>query len=171
MKPSRGARRDNLFCRFFSVSHRLNFIFAWNCLMFAPINSLSLSLSHSFFVTQIFVETFEGEVFQKTVRDAITGAALSNNTLTRWIESMGKDLREEIYEDFRSSPYTALAIHESTDITLESQLLVYGKFACGCRKVEALLCCLTLHSTTTGHDILALWMLFSRRISLIGVVY
>jgi len=44
MKRSRGARRDNLFCSFFSVSQRLNFIFAWNCLMFVPINSLSVSL-------------------------------------------------------------------------------------------------------------------------------
>jgi len=47
MKLSTGALRDNLFCRFFSVSQRLNFIFAWNCLMFVPINSLSLSLSLS----------------------------------------------------------------------------------------------------------------------------
>jgi len=101
--------------------------------MFAPINSLSFSLSHSFFVTQIFVETFEGEVFQKTVRDAITGVALSNNMITRRVESMGKDLREEIYEDFRSSLYTALAIDESTDITSEAQLLLWqvlGKFRC-----------------------------------------
>ena len=80
-------------------------------------------------VLESFVEIFEGEVFQKTVRDAITGVALSNNTITRRIESMGKDLREQIYEDFRSSPYTALAMDESTDITSEAQLLVYGKFA------------------------------------------
>jgi len=33
------------FAGFFSVSQRLNFIFAWNCLMFVPINSPSLSLS------------------------------------------------------------------------------------------------------------------------------
>ena len=45
MKLSRGARRDNLFCRFFSVSQRLNFIFASNCLMFVPINSLSSMFS------------------------------------------------------------------------------------------------------------------------------
>jgi len=30
---------------------------------------------------------------------------------------------------------------------------VYGKFGCGCRIVEELHCCLTLHLTTTGHDI------------------
>ena len=30
-----------------------------------------------------FVEIFNGEVFQKAVRDAITGVALSNNTITR----------------------------------------------------------------------------------------
>jgi len=81
-------------------------------------------------VVESFVEIFEGEVFQKAVRDAITGAALSNNTITRRIESMGKDLRHQIYEDFRSSPYTALSIDVFTDITSEAQLLVYGKFAC-----------------------------------------
>jgi len=119
-------------------------------------------------VLESFVEIFEGEVFQKTVRDAIAGVALSSNTITRRIESMGKDLREQIYDDFRSSPYITLAIDESTDITSEAQLLVHGKFACGCRIVEELLCCLTLHSTTTGHDIFMI--LFSRRISLIGFV-
>ena len=39
-------------------------------------------------VLESFVEIWEGEVFQKTVRDAITGVALSNNTITRRIESM-----------------------------------------------------------------------------------
>jgi len=87
-------------------------------------------------VLESFSQIFEGEVFQKTVRDAITGAALSNNTITRTIESMGKDLRIQIYEDFRSSPCKALAIDESTDITSEAQLLVYGTFACGCRIVR-----------------------------------
>jgi len=76
-------------------------------------------------VLESFIEIFEGEVFQKTVRDVITGVALSNNTITRRIESMGKDLREQIYEDFRSSPYTVLAIDESTDSTSEAQLLVW----------------------------------------------
>ena len=33
------------FAGFLSVSQRHDFIFAWNCLMFVPINSLSLSLS------------------------------------------------------------------------------------------------------------------------------
>ena len=93
-----------------------------------------------------------GVVFQKTVRDAITGVVPSNNTIIRRIESRGKGLREQIYDDFRSSPYTALAIDEATDITSEAQLLVYGKFGCWCRIVEKLLCCLTLYSTT-GHDI------------------
>ena len=56
-------------------------------------------------VLESFVEIFEGETFQKTVRDAITGITLSNIAIARRIESTGKDLREQIYEDFRSSPY------------------------------------------------------------------
>jgi len=40
----RGAHDETTcFTVFFSVSHRLNFIFAWNCFMFAPINSLSFN--------------------------------------------------------------------------------------------------------------------------------
>ena len=104
-------------------------------------------------VLESFLEIFEGEVFQKTVRDAVTGVALSNNTITGRIKSIAKDLREQIYEDFRSSPYTALVIDESADITSEAQLLLYGKFACGCRIVEELLRSLTLYSTTAWHDI------------------
>ena len=57
-----------------------------------------------------------------------------------------------MYKDFQCSSI-ALAINESTDVTSEAQLLMYGKFACGWRIVEELLCCLTLHSTTTGHDV------------------
>jgi len=41
MKLSRGARRDNLLCRFFSVSQRLNIIKLFN----VCANKLSLSLS------------------------------------------------------------------------------------------------------------------------------
>ena len=100
-------------------------------------------------VLESFVEIFEGEVFQKAVRDAVAGVALSNNAISRRIESMGKDLRERIYEDFRTSPCTALAVDESTDIPSEAQLLVYGKFACGCHLVEEFssvyLCILTKH--------------------------
>jgi len=72
-------------------------------------------------VLESLAEIFEGYFFQKTVRDAITGVALRNNKITRRIESMGKDLREQIYEDFRSSSYTELAIDESTDITSQAQ--------------------------------------------------
>ena len=104
-------------------------------------------------VLESFVEVFDGEAIQKSVRDAVSGVALSNNTITRRIENMADDLREQIYNDFRSSRYTALAIDESTDITSEAQLLVYGRFIRGCRVVEELLACLTLHLTTTGHDI------------------
>jgi len=46
-------------------------------------------------VVESFVEIFEGEAFQKTVRDAITGVALSNNRITRRFESMGKDMRKQ----------------------------------------------------------------------------
>ena len=90
MKLSRGARRDNLFCRFFSVSQRLNFIFAWNCLMFVPINSLSLHPSsqreHFAVISQhVCLEKRDGRSFSwRTV------ACWESSTLTGWECWFGK---------------------------------------------------------------------------------
>ena len=116
-------------------------------------------------VIESFVGIFEGEVFQKTLRDVIIGVAVSNNRITR--KSMGNDLREQIHNHFGSSLYTALAIAKSTYLTSKAQLLVHGQFACGCHIVEEPLCCLTWHSTTTGHNIFsAVETFFTEKISL-----
>jgi len=73
-------------------------------------------------VLESFVEIFEGEVFQKIVRDIITGGALSNNTITCRIKSMGKDLREQIYEDF--------CFHLTQHWPLTSPLILRQKHSC-----------------------------------------
>ena len=46
-------------------------------------------------VFESFVET-SGKVFQTTARDSITGVALSNNTITRRIQCMGR-ISENIF--------------------------------------------------------------------------
>ncbi|XP_042243125.1 protein ZBED8-like [Homarus americanus] len=63
------------------------------------------------------------------------------------------DLKEQILEDFRNSPWTALAVDESTDITSQPQLLIFGRFLKESSVAEELLACISLETTTRGEDI------------------
>lgn len=100
-----------------------------------------------------FSEIFEGEPFAKKIRQAVDDVALSNNTMTRRIQCIAVDLKEQILEDFRNSPWTALAVDESTDITSQPQLLVFGRFLKEFVVAEELLACISLETTTRGQDI------------------
>ena len=62
-----------------------------------------------------FCKIFEGKPFARKVHEAVNDSALSNNTITRCIETIAADLKEQILESFRNSPWTALAVDESTD--------------------------------------------------------
>nr|XP_039258042.1 uncharacterized protein LOC120334603 [Styela clava] len=76
----------------------------------------------------IFCEIFEGELFARKVQEAVNKSALCNNTITRLIQTIAADLKEQLLEDFRISPWTALAVNESTDTTAQAQLLIFGRF-------------------------------------------
>ena len=51
-----------------------------------------------------FCEIFESEPFARKVHEAVKDSALSNNTITRRIQTIVADLKEQILEDFRNSP-------------------------------------------------------------------
>ena len=72
-----------------------------------------------------FCEVFKDEPLARKVHKAVNDSALSNNTITRRIQTIAADLKEQILEDFRNSPWTALAVDESTDITAQAQLLIF----------------------------------------------
>ena len=100
-----------------------------------------------------FSEVFEGEAFAKKILEAVNDAALCNNTMTRRIQVIAADLEEQILEDFRNSLWTALAVDESTDITAQAQLLIFGRFLKENSVAEELLACISLETTTRGEDI------------------
>ena len=100
-----------------------------------------------------FCEVFKGEPFARKVQEAVNDSALSNNTITRRIETNAADLKEQILEDFRNSLWTALAVDESTDKTTQAQLLIFGRFLKESSITEELLACISLETTTRGEDI------------------
>ena len=73
--------------------------------------------------------------------------------MTRRIQTIAADLKEQILEKFRNSPWTALAVDESTDITAQAQLLIFGRFLKESSMTEELLACISLETTTRGGDI------------------
>ena len=100
-----------------------------------------------------FFYIFEGEPFARKIPEAANDTALSNNTITRRIQAIAADLKEQILEDFRNSPWTALVVDESTDLTAQAQLLVSGRFLKESSVTEELLACISLETTTRGQDI------------------
>ena len=100
-----------------------------------------------------FCEVFEGETFARKIFEAVNDAALSNNTITRRLQVITADLKEQILKDFKNSPWTALAVDESTDITAKAQLLIFGRFLKESCVTEELLACISLETTTRGEDI------------------
>ena len=100
-----------------------------------------------------FCEVFEGEPFARKVHEAVNESALSNNTITRRNQTIAADLKKQILEDFRNSPWTALAVNESTHTTAQAQLLIFGRFLKESSITEELLACIALETTTRGEDI------------------
>ena len=100
-----------------------------------------------------FCEVFEGEPFARKVQKAVNNSALSNNTITRRIQAIAGDPKEQILEDFRNSPWTTLAVDESTDINAQAQILIFGRFLKESSITEELLACISLETTTRGEDI------------------
>ena len=100
-----------------------------------------------------FSEIFKGKPFARKVHEAVNDSALSNNTITRRIQTIAANLKEQILEDFRNSPWTGLAVDESTDITAQALLLIFGRFLKESSVTEELLACILFETTTRGEDI------------------
>ena len=98
-------------------------------------------------------EIFEGESFAKKILEAADDATLSNNTITRRLQGIAEDLKEQIFRRFQKFLWTALALDESTDITAQPQLLIFGRFLKESSVTEELLACISLETTTRGEDI------------------
>ncbi len=87
---------------------------------------------------------------------------LSNDTVARRIEDMSNDIREQLIEFVKKSPYYALQLDESTDIAGQAQLLTYVRYLRDKAIEEDVLFCRPLQSHTTGEAIFNVLDIFIR---------
>ncbi|KAL2101246.1 hypothetical protein ACEWY4_003007 [Coilia grayii] len=78
---------------------------------------------------------------------------MSNDTVARRIAEMSHDVREQLIELIKNSPYYALQLDESTDIAGQAQLLTYVRYLRDKVIDEDILFCRPLQSRTTGEAI------------------
>ena len=57
---------------------------------------------------------------------------LSNDTITRRIIEMSDDIEQQLLERIKSSPYYAIQIDESTDVSNIALLLVFVRYCADC---------------------------------------
>jgi len=79
--------------------------------------------------------------------------SLSNDTVSRRIDEMANDVKEELIKNLKQSTYFALQIDESTDITNFAQLLAYVRYEAEQSIKEEFLFCESLSSHTTANEI------------------
>lgn len=98
------------------------------------------------------VKIMFGEECEKEVRKI----PLSNNTISRRIEDMSKDVETQVNEKLKAADFFALQVDESTDITGKPQVLTFVRFICESDLIEQFLFCKELPESTTGLDIFQL---------------
>ena len=78
---------------------------------------------------------------------------MSNDTVSRRISEMSSDIKEQLIEYIKISPYYALQLDESTDIAGQAQLLTYVRYVREKEIEEDILFCRPLQTRTTGEAI------------------
>jgi hypothetical protein len=74
--------------------------------------------------TKVVVKTMFSEKFLKDI-DLIP---LSNNTVSRRINDMADNVKSQLIERVKASPYYALQIDQTTDVAYEAQLICYVRY-------------------------------------------
>ena len=79
---------------------------------------------------------------------------LSNDIITSRICNMCEDILQQVITDVKASPIkVSLQLHESTDVSLCSQLLVFARYVKEKEVVEEFLFCEPLKTTTKAVDV------------------
>lgn len=93
------------------------------------------------------------EMLGKEAAGKIAKVPLSDNTVSRRIEEMSVDVREQLGEKIRNSGVFALQLDESTDVAKSAQLLAYVRYVDSTDIVEDFMFCEELKERTTGEAI------------------
>ncbi len=83
----------------------------------------------------------------------IDSVPLSDNTISRRISDMAQDVKEQVLDSVRHSPFFALQIDESTDVASCAQLLTYVRYVKNMDIQEEFLFSSPLPTHTTGEQI------------------
>lgn len=81
---------------------------------------------------------------------------LSNDTISRRINDMVYDTKEQLVRRIRGSPCFGIQLDESTDVAGLAQLIVFVRGILQNEVFEDLLFCKTLNTSTKGEDIFKL---------------
>ncbi len=80
--------------------------------------------------------------------------SLSDNTVKQRIDDMSQDIKLQVTEKIRLSPFFAIQLDESTDVAQLPQLLVYARFISENQVQEEFLFCSPLITTTKAEDVM-----------------
>lgn len=92
-------------------------------------------------------------IFGEEAEDEVLKIPITYNTINRRIEHISEDIEEQVLQQFHDSPLCALQLDESTDISGQTQLLVFIRIVANKDIVENCVCCKTLSEITKGKDI------------------
>ncbi|XP_050524439.1 protein ZBED8-like [Daktulosphaira vitifoliae] len=92
-------------------------------------------------------------IFGEEAEKEVLKIHVSDNTISRRIEHMSEDIEEQGLQQSRDSPLFALQLDESTDISGQTQLLVFIRIVANEDIVENFLCCKILPETTKSENI------------------
>ena len=84
------------------------------------------------------------------------GISLSNNTVQQRIEDIAIDIEQQVIEEVKKSPYFAIQLDESTDVSNCAILLCFVRYKGKTDFKEELLCYIDLPGRTTGSEIFRL---------------
>uniref|UniRef100_UPI00358F59FB protein FAM200C-like n=1 Tax=Myxine glutinosa TaxID=7769 RepID=UPI00358F59FB len=80
--------------------------------------------------------------------------SLSDNTVKQRIDDMSQDIKLQVTEKIRLSPFFAIQLDETTDVAQLPQLLVFARFISENQVEEEFLFCSPLITTTKAEDVM-----------------
>ncbi|KAF7643440.1 hypothetical protein LDENG_00239380 [Lucifuga dentata] len=78
---------------------------------------------------------------------------LSDNTIQRRISDMASDVKEQVLDNIRESPFFSIQLDESTDVANCAQLMVYVRYIKELSIQDELFFCHSLPARTTAEEI------------------
>lgn len=92
-------------------------------------------------------------VLGKDKANQLSKIPLSNDTVKKRIDELSQDIKDQVLDQIKKSPFFAIQCDETTDISNYSQLLIYARFMSDNMMKEEMLFCHPMESRTTSSDI------------------